>query len=117
MLYHIKTLDKTASNFLSWNETLRKPDQVKFILDPPLHKTPLPSNVQENFNSIVMPKNFEDIIEGIQNMKVYEDDIWVLAFPRSGSNWSQEAIWQICNGVDVTDQGKVPLKNRFPIIE
>lgn len=117
MFYHIQTLDKAASNFLPWNELVFKPDQVKFILHPPLHKTPLPADVQEKFNSVVVPKKFEEFIEGIRNLKVYEDDVWVLAFPRTGSNWTQEAVWQICNGVDTDNKGTDRLKDRFPVIE
>lgn len=117
MFYHIKTLDKSVSNFIPWNEIVYKDDQVKFNLDLSLHKTPLPTNVQEKFGSVVLPKKFENFIEGIRNLKVYEDDTWVLAFPRSGSNWTQEAVWQISNGFDVDNKGKHRLKDRFPVIE
>lgn len=117
MFYHIKTLEKAASNFSPWTETAFKANEVKFTLNEPLHKTPLPSKIQEKFNSVVIHQKFETFIEGIHNLKVYEDDVWVISFPRCGSNWTQEAVWQICNGLDFDDQGKVSLRQRFPVIE
>lgn len=117
MFYQIQTLEKAASNFLPWHERVYKPEEVKFILNKPLPETPLASNVQERFNTVVIPKTFEELVEGIRNFNVYEDDTWVICFPRSGSNWTQEAVWQICNGVDTDIKGKEKLKDRFPLLE
>uniref|UniRef100_A0A336MDZ2 CSON010573 protein n=1 Tax=Culicoides sonorensis TaxID=179676 RepID=A0A336MDZ2_CULSO len=117
MKYQVQTLNKEVSNFIPWNEFIYREDQVKFVLND-LHKTPLPANVQAKFNSVVVPKSFENFINGIHNLKVYEDDTWVISFPRCGSNWAQEAVWQICNNVDLNNKSaNISLKERFPVVE
>jgi len=50
-------------------------------------------------------------------MKVYPDDVWVISYPRCGTNWTMETVWQICNDVDIEDKGKALLSIRFPLLE
>ena len=33
-------------------------------------------------------------------MKPRKSDIWVLSYPRSGTTWTQEMVWQIANKCD-----------------
>ncbi|XP_063703584.1 sulfotransferase 1A1-like [Culicoides brevitarsis] len=118
MSYEIQTLDSAVSNFASLAPGKKiKPDEVKFILKDPLPSTPLPAEVQKKFNSVVVPEKFQHSLDEIRNLEVYEDDVWVLAFPRTGSNWTQEAVWQVCKEVDVENEGRETLQTRFPVIE
>ena len=34
-------------------------------------------------------------------MPVRENDIWVVTFPKCGTTWTQEMVWQIANNVDI----------------
>ena len=49
-------------------------------------------------------------------MPVRENDIWVVTFPKCGTTWTQEMVWQIANNVDI-DGGKKMLEERFPYLE
>lgn len=90
--------------------------QFKYMLNN-IPKQPLPNDVLSKFNSITMPRAYEQFIERIWNTDVYEDDTWVITYPKCGTTWTQEAIWQICNSVDIEGKGKTSIRQRFPFIE
>lgn len=69
------------------------------------------------FNRIVLPSSFDKYIKQIWELNVFEDDIWVITYPKCGTTWTQEAVWQICNDVDIDVRGKVSIRQRFPFLE
>lgn len=111
MSYVVQPIANETSNFES---DFHK--QFKYILSE-LQSEPLPSDVLNTFNNITMPRAYEQFIGRIRNIDVYEDDTWVITYPKCGTTWTQEAVWQICNGVDIEGKGKTPLRQRFPFIE
>jgi len=58
------------------------------------------------------------IMKNYKNMKLRKSDVWVLSYPRSGTTWTQEMVWQVANKCDF-EGGKVPLNTmeRFPTLE
>lgn len=111
MAHAVQALANGASNFES-----NFHNQFKYILNK-IPIEPMPEDVLSKFNSITMPRAYEQFIESIWNIDVYEDDTWVITYPKCGTTWTQEAVWQICNGVDIEGKGKTPLQQRFPFIE
>ena len=65
---------------------------------------------------VIMPRTFIPIKERIRNFKVKPDDIWIVTYPKSGTTWTQEMIWQIVNNVD-RERGQLPLFTRTPFLE
>lgn len=65
---------------------------------------------------VVMPRSYLDIAERIRNFEVQEDDIWIVTYPKSGTTWTQEMVWQIVNNVDL-ERGQLPLFTRTPFLE
>ena len=59
---------------------------------------------------------FLDHYELVYNMEVREDDIWIVTYPKCGTTWTQEIVWNIVNGVQV-DRIKEPLFDRSPFID
>ena len=51
-----------------------------------------------------------------KNMKARKSDIWVVTYPKCGTTWTQEMVWQIANNVDI-EGGKKMLDERFPYLE
>lgn len=90
--------------------------QFKYIVND-IPTQPLPGDILSRFNSITMPRAYEEFIERIWNFDVYADDTWVITYPKCGTTWTQEAVWQICNGVDIDGKGKEPIRQRFPFLE
>ena len=78
----------------------------------PTHTCIIPLNSLKDDPSkfCVMPKTFIDNgFEKIKNMEVFEDDIWIVTFPKCGTTWVQEMIWMIGNDLDYETSMKVKL--------
>ena len=68
--------------------------------------------------SCVMIQKFMDqCAERIKKMEVYEDDVWVVTFPKCGTTWTQEMVWLINNDLDYKKALEVNLNDRFPFLE
>ncbi|CAH0579490.1 unnamed protein product [Chrysodeixis includens] len=65
----------------------------------------------------VMPGGFKKHAQGIYNMQVRPDDVWVITFPRSGTTWMQEMVWLAANNLDFKTAKDIPLYKRFPMAE
>ena len=66
----------------------------------------------------VMPRKFvNQDLERIKNMEIFEDDIWVVTYPKCGTTWTQEMIWMIGNNLDYGTSLSVKLNDRFPFLE
>lgn len=111
MSFTVKSLPEIACNF---DNTFHK--QFKYTLID-YDGLPLPKDLLEEFNTVVMPKEYEKYFEAIRNLKVFDDDTWVITYPKCGTTWTQETVWQICNDVDIDGRGKERLERRFPFVE
>ena len=50
--------------------------------------------------SIKILEGLQELKFNFQNMKVRENDIWVVTYPKCGTTWTQEMVWQIVNKCD-----------------
>lgn len=64
----------------------------------------------------LLPKSYVEFAEAIYNFEVRPNDIFMITYPKSGSTWTQEMIWQIANGVDL-EAGKTNIFLRAPFLE
>lgn len=65
----------------------------------------------------ILPSGFMEIALKIKNFKVYEDDIWVVSFPKCGSSVTREMVWLLMKNLDFQTARNVDLVNRFPCLE
>ncbi|CAG9801240.1 unnamed protein product [Chironomus riparius] len=66
----------------------------------------------------IMPRKFvNQDLERIKNMDIFEDDIWVVTYPKCGTTWTQEMIWMIGSNIDYATSLSVQLNDRFPFLE
>ena len=65
----------------------------------------------------IFPKSFLSYEKPIRDFEVRDDDIYVVTFPKCGTTWTQEMVWNICNGCDVEKAKSIPLVKRSPFIE
>lgn len=65
----------------------------------------------------IMPAKYEQFADHIHNFEARPDDIWISSLPRSGTTWTQEMIWLVCNDLDYEKALSTPLHARFPYLE
>ena len=64
---------------------------------------------------IVLPAMFRELGEKIYQMDLRQDDVWVITYPKVGTTWTQEMVWQVAHGFD-PEGGKAKLGQRFPFL-
>jgi len=96
----------------SWTELS---DEEKRRIKATVNQSPFNDLIRYPGN-VVLPRNFLPIADRLYNFSVKEDDIWIVTYPKCGTTWTQEMVWQIVNGVD-KEKGKMPLFARSPFLE
>lgn len=59
-------------------------------------------------------KTFPDVVH---DMKVREDDVWVVTEPKCGTTWMQELLWLLMNDCDFEAALATDLDKRSPFLE
>lgn len=65
----------------------------------------------------ILPREFILVQKEVAEFTVREDDIWVAAFPKSGTTWTQEMVWNIVNNLDFDTARSVSIDIRVPFVE
>ena len=66
----------------------------------------------KDFPPTCLPKTFLGDFERIKNFKVYDDDIWLIGLPRSGTTLVQEMLWLMMNDYNYEAAKEVDTYNR-----
>jgi hypothetical protein len=64
----------------------------------------------------ILGKKFATMADKIYNFEVRPDDVWMISYPKAGSTWTQEMVWQVVHGVDL-EGGKENIFFRSPFFE
>lgn len=64
----------------------------------------------------ILNKGFENYEKRIRDMEVYDDDVWLLTYPKCGTTWSQEMCWMIMNNVNYKG-AEANIFERTPFLE
>ncbi|XP_058451745.1 luciferin sulfotransferase [Malaya genurostris] len=73
--------------------------------------------VQVGDDKWFFPSKYEQAAEHFYGFEARSSDVWVASFPRSGTTWTQEMVWMICNNLDAQAARSEPLTKRFPFFE
>lgn len=65
----------------------------------------------------IMPSKYRLYADRIRNLTVYEDDVWVVTFPKAGTTWTQEMVWLIDRDLDYHTASTVNLNERSVFLE
>lgn len=60
---------------------------------------------------------FQNFAEQIYNFESRPDDVFICTLPRSGTTWTQEMMWLICNNLNYDAAKKTGINDRFPYLE
>ncbi|XP_054263240.1 sulfotransferase 1E1 [Macrosteles quadrilineatus] len=66
---------------------------------------------------VLLPPKFQDIGQRIRDFHVKPDDVWMVAYPRTGSTWTLEMVWCLMNNLDFEAAKSTLINFRSPIIE
>ena len=62
----------------------------------------------------VLPRGYLDYEQEIRELEVRSSDVWISSFPKCGTTWTQEMVWNIVNNIDLDTAKSVNLnKERF----
>ena len=53
----------------------------------------------------------------IAKLPVMDDDVWISSFPKCGTTWTQEMVWNILNNLDFQTARSTKLEDRVPFLE
>ena len=96
------------------------PNPIKWVEIPPeieYIRAEKSNHVMSEPFQLFLPKNMLDIHHQIYNFELRSDDIWILSYPKCGSNWTQEMVWQIVNKINLELPFEIPLLKRSPLLE
>uniref|UniRef100_A0A182W219 Sulfotransferase domain-containing protein n=1 Tax=Anopheles minimus TaxID=112268 RepID=A0A182W219_9DIPT len=66
---------------------------------------------------VCLSRRYERIGQTIKDMEVRPDDVWIVTYPKSGTTWTQELIWLVCNELNFQQAKDVSIDARFPFID
>ena len=99
---------------LSWSELT--PEDRARVRDNFDEKSVLRDLVRYE-NGLVMPRVFaEKLADRIYNMKLRDDDIWILSYPKCGTTWAIETAWLVMNDARL-ETANSPQMSRVPYVE
>lgn len=78
---------------------------------------PVVSELDLKSNRCVMTYKYLQLAERIRNLTVYQDDVWIVTFPKCGTTWTQEMVWLIDHNLDYEAAGEVDLIQRSVFLE
>ena len=65
----------------------------------------------------VFPAGYENYKDRLKNWEIQEGDIYVLAYPKNGTTWTQELVWCVQNNCDFDAAKATILDSRVPFLE
>jgi sulfotransferase len=67
--------------------------------------------------TVMIQKYMDNFAERVKLMEIYDDDVWVVTFPKCGTTWTQELVWLINSDLDYDQARQIDLNDRFPFLE
>ncbi|XP_034659949.1 luciferin sulfotransferase [Drosophila subobscura] len=67
-------------------------------------------------DQLIIPRKYVELGESIRSLPVYEDDVWMVSYPRTGSTWAQEMVWLLGHELDYV-AAEQDIRMRSPLLE
>ena len=61
----------------------------------------------------MFPTGYLGYEKEIRELEVRSDDVWISSFPKCGTTWTQEMVWNIMNKVDLDTAKSVNLNKEL----
>ncbi|KAG5668779.1 hypothetical protein PVAND_016705 [Polypedilum vanderplanki] len=102
-MYEVKKLD---------DEIVKKIETKELFDFIEIYEVNIPKN-----KCVLISKYLDKYLEEVKSFKVYEDDIWVISIPKSGTTWTEEMAWLINNNLDYDTALNKKLNKRSSFLE
>lgn len=80
-------------------------------------KGPLAAQIQVGPDKWIMSKSYADTADQLYNFEARPEDIYISTFVRSGTTWTSEMMWLICNNLNYEASKATDINLRFPFLE
>nr|WEM02051.1 sulfotransferase 2 [Vargula tsujii] len=67
--------------------------------------------------NFLLPATIRDYGEEIYNMELREGDVILLSWPKTGTHWCSELIWNICNDMNIEEAKSKSMLDRWRFID
>ncbi|XP_065363891.1 sulfotransferase 1E1-like [Calliphora vicina] len=67
--------------------------------------------------SIKYYSEYLHFVKKVHELEVFDDDVWLVTLPKSGTTWMQELLWLVVNNFDFETAKKEHLEVRTPCLE
>ena len=71
----------------------------------------------KNFPPCCLPESYLNLLERVKEFRIYEDDIILTGYPRSGTTRVAEMIWLMVNDFDFKKANQLVTDDRVPGLE
>ena len=61
----------------------------------------------------MFPTGYLGYEKQIRELEVRSDDVWISSFPKCGTTWTQEMVWNIVNNMDLDTAKSVNLNKEL----
>eukprot|EP00112_Aurelia_sp_Birch-Aquarium-sp1_P022565 Seg640.1 transcript_id=Seg640.1/GoldUCD/mRNA.D3Y31 product="Sulfotransferase 1C4" protein_id=Seg640.1/GoldUCD/D3Y31 len=65
----------------------------------------------------VLPAAYEKFKDRYKTWRVRADDVYVFAFPKNGTTWTEELVWCVQTDCDLEKAKEISLGRRVPFLE
>ncbi|XP_065090939.1 sulfotransferase 1B1-like [Ochlerotatus camptorhynchus] len=112
-VFSFKSLDTDLAKSLSC------PAAPAFIEVKLEELTPNPFNDGQTWKPkpCVLPEKYQAFADRVRNFDVYDDDVWIITFPKCGTTWTQEMVWLIDHNLDYEIAKRDSINNRSAYLE
>uniref|UniRef100_A0A182TLY9 Sulfotransferase domain-containing protein n=1 Tax=Anopheles melas TaxID=34690 RepID=A0A182TLY9_9DIPT len=78
---------------------------------------PLVSTGGSTLPAAIVPAKFRNYADQVRDFRVYDDDVWIVTYPKCGTTWTQEMVWLIAHDLDYQTARNVNLNTRSHFLE
>lgn len=110
-MFHYKALGPDRTRFETpYNENFVEVHLIDTSVNPTASRTWSPVHC-------ILPTRYQQFAERIRNLSIYQDDVWIVTFPKAGTTWAQEMVWLIDHDLDYQRASSINLQDRSLFLE
>jgi len=99
---------------LNWEEIEQSDAMKTFMSHAPLYPEGF---IKSKPGGVIMPRSYPDFHLKMKEFVPRDNDVWVSSYPKTGTTWTQEMVWNIVHDVNLEVAKSATLDERYTFIE